>query len=198
MKRLGLLVLTMALAPAYVFAIDGQVLINQSTVIAGGGFPYKITQPGSYKLTGNLVVVGPTNAIEISASNVTLDLNGFMISGPGQVCFSCATTWGVTVTTAQQAVTVRNGTIFGFGGQINGGLNTRGLVEDLILTQAPGATSTASSGFGNYSVVRHIVSDQVVSFNCPLVAVENSAKPGYLAQGTPGTCVLANNLGTIF
>jgi selenophosphate synthetase-related protein len=28
-------------APA--FAVDGQVLINQSTVMAAGGFPYKIT-----------------------------------------------------------------------------------------------------------------------------------------------------------
>jgi hypothetical protein len=41
-------------APA--FAVDGVVLINQSTVMAAGGFPYKITQPGSYKLSGNLAV----------------------------------------------------------------------------------------------------------------------------------------------
>src|SRR5271156_6144744 len=67
-------------APA--FAIDGQVLINQSTVMAAGGFPYKITQPGSYKLSGNLVVPANTDGIDINVSNVTIDLNGFKISGP--------------------------------------------------------------------------------------------------------------------
>ena len=30
-----------------VFAIDGQILINQATVNAAGGFPYKITQAGA-------------------------------------------------------------------------------------------------------------------------------------------------------
>src|SRR6185437_2583451 len=38
------------------FAVDGVVLINQNTVIAAGGFPYHITQAGSYRLTSNLVV----------------------------------------------------------------------------------------------------------------------------------------------
>jgi hypothetical protein len=60
-------------APA--FAVDGQVLINQSTVMAAGGFPYKITQPGSYKLSGNLVVASSTDGIDISVSNVSIDLN---------------------------------------------------------------------------------------------------------------------------
>jgi hypothetical protein len=55
-------------APA--FAIDGQILINQATVMAAGGFPYKITQPGSYKLSGNLVVAGGTDGIDVNADNV--------------------------------------------------------------------------------------------------------------------------------
>jgi len=36
--------------------LEGVVLINQSTVMAAGGFPYVITQPGSYKLSGNLTL----------------------------------------------------------------------------------------------------------------------------------------------
>jgi hypothetical protein len=66
-------------APA--FAVDGVILINQATVMAAGGFPYKITQPGSYKLSGNLVVTTAiAEAIVISSDDVTLDLNGFSIS----------------------------------------------------------------------------------------------------------------------
>src|SRR4051794_34078108 len=49
----------------------------------GSGFPVTISQPGSYKLTSNLTVASPTsNGIVIQADNVTLDLNGFSISGP--------------------------------------------------------------------------------------------------------------------
>jgi parallel beta-helix repeat protein len=66
-------------APA--FAVDGVILINQATVMAAGGFPYKITRPGSYKLSGNLVVTTAiAEAIVISSDDVTLDLNGFSIS----------------------------------------------------------------------------------------------------------------------
>jgi hypothetical protein len=68
-------------APA--FAVDGVILINQATVMAAGGFPYKITQSGSYKLSGNLVVAASgTDGIDIMASNVSIDLNRFTISGP--------------------------------------------------------------------------------------------------------------------
>lgn len=85
-----------ALAAPCAFAVDGVVLINQSTVMAAGGFPYIISQPGSYKLSGNLTMnttqtgnyIGNCGglpspcdlAIGIGTSNVSLDLNGFTIT----------------------------------------------------------------------------------------------------------------------
>lgn len=84
--------IALMMVPVRGFAIDGQVLINQSTVMTSGGFPYRITQPGSYKLSGNLTLNtsqtanyfgpgGPADvAILIDASNVSLDLNGFSIT----------------------------------------------------------------------------------------------------------------------
>jgi len=125
-------------APA--FAIDGQVLINQSTVMAAGGFPYKITQPGSYKLSGNLVVPANTNGIVIEANGVTLDLNGFAVSGPLSCTglgesISCSNdpepnpTYGI-VTTNLDFATVKNGTVSGF----SGGLNIEGIAEDIFAT----------------------------------------------------------------
>src|SRR5262249_22472005 len=74
-------------------AEDGLTLIDQKAVMAGKvtagdapGFPVTISQPGSYRLSGNLVVPDPgTTAVEITADNVTLDLNGFAIMGPN-VC----------------------------------------------------------------------------------------------------------------
>jgi hypothetical protein len=71
-------------------AVDGTVLINQSTITngltgcpTGGHFPVVICQSGSYRLSGNLTVPDAnTDAIDINADNVTIDLNGFSILGP--------------------------------------------------------------------------------------------------------------------
>src|ERR1700760_4561283 len=72
------------------YAVDGVVLIDQNHALAGNitpgdtpGFPVTITQPGSYKLSGNLTVADAnTTAIVIASDYVTLDLNGFSIIGP--------------------------------------------------------------------------------------------------------------------
>lgn len=65
----------------------GAIAATDRTTINGQGLtlPYTITESGSYVLTSNLVAPADYtgNAIEILASNVTLDLNGFSIIGPG-------------------------------------------------------------------------------------------------------------------
>src|SRR5262245_59149281 len=78
------------LAPVAAFGVDGVDLINQSRANAGdvtpgdaAGFPVTISRAGSYRLSGNLTVPNQnTTAIEITADNVTIDLNGFSILGP--------------------------------------------------------------------------------------------------------------------
>ncbi len=42
---------------------------------------FKITQPGSYYLTGNITGVAGKHGIEITSSGVTIDLNGFDLTG---------------------------------------------------------------------------------------------------------------------
>ena len=54
---------------------SAQVLLTQPAK-----FPIKISRPGSYRLTENLDVKGG-DAIDVLASNVTIDLNGFSIVG---------------------------------------------------------------------------------------------------------------------
>lgn len=58
------------------------IKIDQVTVLAAGGFPYKIKTSGSYILTSNLTNSKSTDAIDVTAAQVTLDLNGFEILGP--------------------------------------------------------------------------------------------------------------------
>ena len=43
--------------------------------------PFTVTQPGSYYVTANLTGVATQNGITINASNVTLDLRGFTLTG---------------------------------------------------------------------------------------------------------------------
>jgi hypothetical protein len=56
MNKHVLTIFALALAPVCAYAVDGATLINQSTVMASGGFPYIMSQPGSYKLSGNLTM----------------------------------------------------------------------------------------------------------------------------------------------
>jgi hypothetical protein len=110
-------------------AVDGTVLINQSTSTAGlpgcssSGFPIIICQPGSYRLSGNLVVSDPSKTgILVNADSVTLDLNGFTISGPvvctGSPVTSCTSGDGIGIDIEAVNDSVLNGTVrgFGFGG----------------------------------------------------------------------------------
>jgi hypothetical protein len=113
----------MASVPASLYAVDGQVLINQSTLNAAGG-TYTITQPGSYKLSGNLQAKDQnTSVILISSDHVTLDLNGFSIlgtadcSGDVSPCANSGFGKGVVTLGRFFDVTIRNGTIQGMGGR---------------------------------------------------------------------------------
>jgi len=54
------------------------VLINQSTVLATGGFPYIISNPGSYKLTGNLTM-SATSAGAYHGSDIVITTNSSAI-----------------------------------------------------------------------------------------------------------------------
>ncbi len=98
-------------------ATDGVIEINQSRALAGGvaegdaaGFPVLLDSAGSYRLTGNLVAPASTHGISISAADVTLDLNGFSITGSGS-----GNMRGVDIAAAAN-VEVRNGTIRDFPG----------------------------------------------------------------------------------
>lgn len=130
--------------PAGGHASDGVLEISQACATSaqgcftgdvGGAFPVEITQTGSYRLTSNLTVAGAgLTAISASAVGVTIDLNGFTISGPtvctGNPVTSCTPTGaGIGVGTAAEAV-VKNGRIVGMG-SYGVALGARSRVEDL-------------------------------------------------------------------
>ena len=109
-----------ALFSTCLWASDGRIEINQTSVEAAGGFPFTIDQPGSYVLTGSLSVPAATNGINILSSDVNLDLNGFQISGP-YACITgicpAGTGTGVSATSPIRFVAILNGQVSGFGDQ---------------------------------------------------------------------------------
>jgi hypothetical protein len=147
---------SLVLLSASASAADGVVLIDQATVTASGGFPYKITEPGSYRLNGNLVVkAADTTAINIDASNVTIDLNGFSITGPG----ASVGLYGVADLSADTAVAVRNGTIAGFsyGIQLNGSGGLKDFVTGAIIENMTVYNNGVGINSGPSSLVRNNV-----------------------------------------
>jgi len=99
-------------------AVDGEVLINQAKVNAGGitpgdtaGFPATLSRPGRYKLSGNLVAPSDVNGIEITANDVSVDLNGFTITNAAPGSSSAR---GIFAVTGVDRTRVANGTVTGF------------------------------------------------------------------------------------
>jgi hypothetical protein len=152
--------LAILLAPVCIFAVDGQTLINQSTVMSAGGFPYTITQAGSYKLSGNLIVPnGNVSAIMIAHDDVTLDLNGFSIIGPvdcsvtSNPCANSGPQMGHGIVAGTDLpvqgyfnITVRNGIISGVGADGVHLLGDSIRVEDLRIRNTGLSGGVAYSG----------------------------------------------------
>lgn len=78
--------------------------------ISVASLPLRVTSKGSYYLTGD-VAWNSTNqyAIIITASNVTIDLNGYALVGPGKT--QGTTGGGILASNTAGLVVVRNGTV---------------------------------------------------------------------------------------
>jgi parallel beta-helix repeat protein len=91
---------------------------------------FKITQEGSYYLTGNITGVAGKNGILVQSSGVTLDLMGHSVGGTGVGSLN-----GIFLTGFASNVTIRNGTVEGWAvAGINVNNQGFGLYEDLRIT----------------------------------------------------------------
>ncbi len=75
-----------------------------------GTASYVISQSGSYYLTGNITGTTDKHGIEIDASNVTIDLNGYSLIGPGKAVGSAG--HGVYASNSYSNIVVLNGHSF--------------------------------------------------------------------------------------
>jgi len=105
---------------------------------------FRITQPGSYYLTSNFTVPSATRAIEITANNVTIDLNGFTITGQS------GSTNAIAIAGATDNISILNGTIQSFTGTaVNLLTVSNGRIENLLVQNG---TSDAIRTANSYSI----------------------------------------------
>ncbi|MEM1423049.1 MAG: right-handed parallel beta-helix repeat-containing protein [Planctomycetota bacterium] len=127
---------------------DARIPLTQASAPGDASALFRITAPGSYYLTrGVSSSVAGQAGVSIETSNVTLDLNGYTLSGaPG-------TGDGVRIASGLIGVTVRDGFVRGWGGSgVAIAQNSGG-----VLIEGVTASSNLGSGFdaGSAATIRH-------------------------------------------
>jgi hypothetical protein len=147
------------------------------------GFPATLSRPGRYKLTGNLKAPAEKDGIEVTQHDVTIDLNGFTISG--------ATSTGVRALPAAggataQRLRVRNGTITGFSLRAIHAVGERNVIENMRLvsngsgvltghgSRVRNSTIASNGGFGIFCGDNCLIEQNVISGNGTGVVFEPS------------------------
>lgn len=149
------------------WAVDGAREINSACVTFGcfsgdsSSFPVTITEAGNYVLTSNLTTTNVNQTmIQVDVNNVSIDLNGFSISGPvscsgsAPTCTDSGTGTGIDAAFRENII-VHNGIVTGMGnhGVVVGGGS---LVEDMVVAEnaADGVTAAASGSVLRFLSVR--------------------------------------------
>lgn len=184
-----LLVVSFASLPALA---DGRREINQAAVEAAGGFPYVISEPGSYLLTGNLVVPANTSAIEVTAlEGVSFDLGGFRIASV-HTCAPSACPGGgadaILFAPGSTGHTVHHGAIRGFAGACLK-LPTRSRAEGLHLEECGGVGLSASAGSVVIGNVVHRTGQAGMSLSGDALFAHNNVSDAHLGGSGGGRAV---------
>jgi len=217
MNRLSVALLSALALSSAVAADQGRTEIGPTDT-----FPIVIDTPGSYVLTADLHVPSPdTNAIEIEADDVSLDLGGHVIRGSGSMA---ATGVGIRAY-SRGGLSVSNGSVveFGFGILIyeGGGSTGANRIRDLTAARCgshgirlTGGTArdvvaydngTAANDFGFYCQ-RCTASNVTSRSNKAGILVGHGSATGCAAlgnefngftvqQGTLNTCTSTDNGG---
>lgn len=86
--------------------VEPRRAINATNTPGNANADFRIVNSGSYYLTQNETIQANNHVIEIAASDVTVDLNGFTVVGP------------IGVGAVVSNVTIRNGTVSALGGGV--------------------------------------------------------------------------------
>lgn len=99
-----------SVAPSYktLTDVEPRIALSAANTPGDADSMFKITQPGSYYLTGNMEGVPGKCGIEITGYHVVLDLNGYQMKG------ATGALEGIRIGPVVSDVTIRNGTLWGW------------------------------------------------------------------------------------
>ena len=138
---------------------DASAKLEKRTPISR--LPFAISTPGSYYVTSNLTGVANQNGISIDVSNVTIDLMGHTLNGaPGPQT-------GIIGSSSANNITIRNGTVVGWG--------ARGVSIEGTRVRVERVTATGNGTAGIFAGEGAVVVD--------CIAAENSAEGIILGRG---------------
>jgi hypothetical protein len=149
-----------------VMAGDGRFEIDIDCVATGcfsgdtGGFPVTIANPGSYVLTSNLdgMAMMANQAISITSSRVSLDLNGFLVSATSPMGLGA-------IAISASGVEVKNGAVTGLGGGVTSSSGGQLRLANLYISGCAGPAIQLDMGVDNQVV------DSVVTGNSTGIVV---------------------------
>lgn len=132
--------------------VEPRIALTAANTPGDASSVFRITQPGSYYLTGDLQGVPGKSGIVIASADVTIDLNGFKIQGvPGAGS-------GIRTSTPLNRITVRNGTVRGFPGD---GVSLVAAIDPTAHHRIEGVLADSNNSgivVGDQAVVRSCVS----------------------------------------
>lgn len=134
--------------------VEPRIAINATNTPGDATSVFKITQPGSYYLTGNITGVSAKHGIEIAANDVTIDLNGYALRGV------TGSLDGIGATTVVQNTAIVNGTINGWG---DDGIDL--LTTTCLNTRVQGVTASNNGGDGITLYANAVVRDSIAYLN---------------------------------
>ncbi|GMV26786.1 MAG: hypothetical protein AMXMBFR58_28170 [Phycisphaerae bacterium] len=121
--------------------VEPRIPLSDATTPGNASFVYRITEPGSYYLTANVEGTLTKGGIEIAASGVTIDLNGFEVIGAGAQA-------GIRAISSNYAnAAVYNGTVRNWGGNGVDLNNISGsVVRDVVVADCGGYGIAVNGG----------------------------------------------------
>ncbi|CAN5741035.1 hypothetical protein BH11PLA1_BH11PLA1_20040 [soil metagenome] len=128
--------------------VEPRIAITAANTPGSATSVFRISQPGSYYLTGNVIGVAGKSGIEIASSSVTIDCNGFTLLG------AAGSLDAITCIPNPGQLGVKNGIIVNWGGD---GVDASGMalsvVEGMVINTVGGRGIVTGPG----SVVKNCV-----------------------------------------
>ncbi len=171
------------------FEVEPRVAVNFTNTPADPNCIFRIDKAGSYYLTDDVGGLSGKAGIEIAASDVTLDLNGFSLVGvPGSLD-------GIVVDVGSPSdIEIRNGSIREWG---RSGIDL--LSAGVINSRIDSVRSTGNAGNGISVAASTIVSNCVVGGNAAqgLFTQQSCTVTGCISRANTGLGIIVGSGSTI-